>query len=101
MESGSITTKEPDRGIRWRLLALVPIVLIVACVSIFASAGGSLVDLVGRNPPPPDEVDIRRVEFKPGEIRVHVRNPQPDDLTIAVVTVVRDVSFAEAFARDE
>jgi zinc transporter ZupT len=87
MESGSITTKEPDRGIRWRLLALIPIVLIVACVSIFATAGGSLVDLVGRNPPPPDEVDIRRVEFKPGEILVHVRNPQPDDLTIAVVTV--------------
>ena len=54
-------------------------------VSIFASAGGSLVDLVGTNPPPADEFDIRRVEFKPGEIRVHVRNPQPDDLTIAVV----------------
>ena len=65
---------------RWRLWALVPIVLIVAVVSIFASAGGSLVDLVGTNPPPADQFDIQRVEFKPGEIRIHVRNPQPDDL---------------------
>ena len=72
---------------RWRLWALVPIVLIVAAVSIFASAGDSLVDLVGTNPPPADEFDIRRVEFKPGEIRVEVRNPQPDDLTIAVVAI--------------
>ncbi len=74
-------------GARWRLWALVPILALVACVSVFATAGGSLVDLVGRNPPPADELDVRRVEFRPGEIRIHVRNPQPDDLTIAVVTV--------------
>ena len=79
---------DPARsGARWRLWALVPIVLLVAVVSIFASAGDSLVDLVGTNPPPADEFDIRRVEFKPGEIRVEVRNPQPDDLTIAVVAI--------------
>ena len=78
---------ERRAGTRWRLWALVPIVLIVAVVSIFASAGGSLVDLVGTNPPAADEFDIQRVEFKPGEIRIHVRNPQPDDLTIAVVAI--------------
>jgi zinc transporter ZupT len=72
---------------RWRLLALVPIVLLVGAVSIFASAGGSLVDLVGRNPPPADEFDIRRVTFKPGEIRIRVTNPQRDELTIGSVTV--------------
>ena len=74
-------------GLRWRLLALVPIVLLVGVVSIFASVGGSFVGLVGKNPPPADELDVRRVEFRPGEIRIHVRNPQRDDLTIAVVTV--------------
>ena len=81
---------DPARGssrIGWRLWALVPIVLLVATVSIFASAGGSLVDLVGTNPPPADEFDIRRVEFKPGEIRIQVRNPQPDELTIALVAI--------------
>jgi zinc transporter ZupT len=90
MESSSVAAEGKGRRNRlgsWRLWALVPIVLIVAVVSIFASAGGSLVDLVGTNPPPADEFDIRRVEFKPGEIRIHVRNPQPEDLTIAVVAV--------------
>jgi zinc transporter, ZIP family len=91
MESGSVAaeTRRGRRlgGTRWRLLALVPIILLVGVVSLFASVGGSFVDLVGSNPPPADEFDVRRVEFKPGEIRIHVRNPQPDDLTIAVVTV--------------
>ena len=51
------------------------------------SSGSSLVELIGTNPPPADEFDIRRVEFSPGEIRITVRNPQPDDLTIANVNV--------------
>ena len=46
-----------------------------------------LVDLIGRNPPPPDAFDVSRVEFHPGEIRIRVRNPQPEELTIASVTV--------------
>ena len=56
-------------------------------VGAFVTSGSSLVDLIGRNPPPADEFDIRRVEFREGEIRIRVRNPQPDDLTIASVTV--------------
>ena len=79
--------ERPPREIKWRIWALVPIILLVAAVSIFASTGGSLIDLVGTNPPPADEFDIRRVEFKPGEIRVRVTNPQRDELTIASVTV--------------
>ncbi|MFN2468995.1 MAG: ZIP family metal transporter [Gaiellaceae bacterium] len=72
---------------RWRLLALVPIVLLIGAVSLFASAGDSLLDLVGRNPPPADEFDIRRVTFEPGKIRIRVTNPQREDLTIGLVTV--------------
>jgi zinc transporter ZupT len=91
MESSSITpeaeVQEPQREIRWRIWALVPIILLIAAVSIFGATGSSLVDLVGNNPPPADEFDIRRVEFKPGEIRVTVTNPQRDELTIASVTV--------------
>ena len=74
-------------GARFRLLALVPIVLLVGIVSLFAASGSSLTELVGENPPPADEFDIRRVEFREGEIRIKVRNPQRDDLTIALVTV--------------
>jgi zinc transporter ZupT len=72
---------------RSRLWALVPILLLVAVVSLFSARGDSLLDLVGENPPPPDEFDVRRVQLSPGEIRVRVTNPQRDDLTIATVTV--------------
>jgi zinc transporter ZupT len=65
----------------------VPLVLLVGVVALFTAAGGSLTGLVGDNPPPPDEFDIRRVEFHPGEIRIRVTNPQRDDLTIGSVTV--------------
>jgi zinc transporter ZupT len=71
----------------WRLWALVPIVLLALAVAIVVSQGDRLVDLVGGSPPPADELDVRRVELRQGEIRVLVRNPQRDDLTIASVTV--------------
>jgi zinc transporter ZupT len=84
VEAGSVAKQG---GLRWRLWALVPILVLVGIVSAFAATGNSIVDLVGKNPPPADEFDITRVEFKPDEIRINVRNPQPDDLTIAAVTV--------------
>jgi zinc transporter ZupT len=71
----------------WRLWAVVPVLLLALAVGAVVTSGSSLVDLVGTNPPPADEFDIRRVEFRPGEIRIVVRNPQPDDLTIANVNV--------------
>ena len=77
----------PRPSVAWRLWALAPILLLALVVGAFFAGGSSLVDLVGRNPPAADEFDIRRVEFRPGEIRVLVRNPQPDELTIASVTV--------------
>jgi ZIP family zinc transporter len=79
-------TDAPD-GRLWRVWALVPVVLLAVVVGLFVSSGSSLVDLIGRNPPPADEFDVRRVEFKPGEIRIRVTNPQRDELTIASVTV--------------
>jgi zinc transporter ZupT len=71
----------------WRLWAVVPVLLLTLAVGAVVTSGSSLVDLVGTNPPPADEFDIRRVELEPGTIRIVVRNPQPDDLTIASVTV--------------
>jgi zinc transporter ZupT len=71
----------------WRLWALLPLLLLVGAVAIFAANGNSLLDLVGRAPPPADQFDIRRVEFKPGEIRIRVTNPQRQELTIASATV--------------
>jgi zinc transporter, ZIP family len=71
----------------WRLWALGPILVLAVVVGLFASTGSSLIALIGKNPPPADEFDIRRVEFRPGEVRITVTNPQRQGLTIASVTV--------------
>jgi ZIP family zinc transporter len=71
----------------WRLWALVPLLLLAIAVGAVVTSGSSLTSLVGTNPPSPDEFDVRRVEFRPGRIKVLVRNPQRDELTIAGVTV--------------
>jgi zinc transporter ZupT len=87
MEAKSVAEGMRGALAGWRLWALIPILLLVGAVSLFAAQGGSLLELVGRNPPPPDEFDVRRVEFHPGEIRIRVTNPQRDELTIAMVMV--------------
>jgi zinc transporter, ZIP family len=89
MEARSIAEDTQRRGdaTRWRLWALVPILLLVAVVALFSARGGSVLELVGQSPPPADEFDIRRVELSPGEVRIRVTNPQREDLTIATVTV--------------
>ena len=85
MESGSLAAR--FSGAHWRLWALLPIIALVGAIAIFVSTGNSLLDLVGQNPPPRDELDVRRVEFRPGQIKVKVTNPQREDITIATVTV--------------
>lgn len=84
MEAGSSAV---GRGVAWRLWGVVPILLLAVVVGAFATTGDRLLELVGQSPPPADELDIRRVEFRPGEIRVLVRNPQREPITIAVATV--------------
>jgi len=83
MEAGSATSG----GTGWRLWAVVPIVLLAGLVGLVGVVGDRLLDLVGDSAPAADALDIRRVEFRPGEIRVLVRNPQRDPITIAVATV--------------
>ena len=85
MESSSFAAR--FGGAHWRLWALVPIAALVGAVALFVSTGGSLLELVGQSPPPRDELDVRRVEFRPGEISVRVTNPQREKITIASVTV--------------
>jgi zinc transporter, ZIP family len=70
-----------------RLWALGPVLLLAVVVGAFATSGSSLVGLIGQNPPPADEFDVRRVALSPGEVRITVRNPQRESLTIASITV--------------
>ena len=83
MEAGSAV----GGSVGWRLWAFVPVVLLALAVAVVIAQGDRVVDLLGGTPPPADEFDVRRVELREGEIRVQVRNPQRDDLTIASVTV--------------
>lgn len=85
MEVGSAASGQSR--LNWRLWAVVPVLLLALAVGAVVTAGSSLVGLVGSNPPPLDQFDVRRVEFTPGEIRIVVRNPQRDALTIANVNV--------------
>ena len=89
MSTEPVARPQPGPSASWglRLLVLVPIILLVGIAAAFVQSGGSITGLVGSSPPPADAFDVRRVEFSPGEIRVLVRNPQPEDLTVAVVTV--------------
>ena len=86
MSTEPVAPPRSRRGAR-ACCVLVPIVLLSASPRRSCQSGGSITGLVGSSPPPADAFDVRRVEFSPGEIRVLVRNPQPEDLTIAVVTV--------------
>jgi zinc transporter, ZIP family len=80
-------TAERRLELGWRLWALVPVVLLAVAVGGYVASGTSIASLIGTNPPPADEFEIRRVQFEPGEIRIRVTNPQPEELTIASVTV--------------
>jgi zinc transporter, ZIP family len=84
VEAGSAPTRA---RLGWRLWAVVPVLLLAIAVGLVVTSSSSLVGLVGSNPPPADRFDIPRVAFAPGEIKITVRNPQPDDLTIANVNV--------------
>jgi len=84
VEAGSATV---GRGLAWRAWTIVPILLLAVVVGAFSAAGSRILDLVGQSPPAADALDLRRVELRPGEIRIHVRNPQRDPITIAVATV--------------
>ncbi len=77
-------TRSVVEGRAW---ALVPVLLLALAVALVVSQGDRVVELVGGKPPPADVFDLRRVQLRPGEIRVEVRNPQRDNLTIASVTV--------------
>jgi len=73
--------------LRWRLWAVVPVIVLIAIVFGTLSSGNSIVGLIGHAPPPADEFSVRKVEFAPGEITIHVTNPQREDLTPAQVTI--------------
>ena len=79
VETGA-TRKVPS----W-VLALVPLLLILAAVGAFAGLGGP--GLGERRGPPVEELSFERTKLSPGTIELTVRNDGPDAVTIAQVIV--------------
>ncbi len=69
------------------LLALLPLALLAAMVYLFTAFGSGL---IGTTSIPPDalgKIEVERMSFYPGEIRVQVVNTGPAELSLAQVTV--------------
>src|SRR5215207_8126157 len=67
------------------LLGLVPLLLIVAALGVFAALDGP--GLGGRVGPPVEELAVERTELHPGVIELTVRNDGPDEVSVAQAMV--------------
>lgn len=83
MEAATVEQKLPSRV----LLGVLPLILLAIALLVFTATDSKLFGLIGDNPPPPDEVSVSRVDFKPNRIEVRISNPQPEPITIAVASV--------------
>ena len=72
------------KGVRALVAALLPLVLLGAMIAWFTGGGNRLFAL---RPAPIEKLAFERIEFKPQEIVVHVRNEGPEPLTIGQVLV--------------
>jgi zinc transporter, ZIP family len=79
------------------LLGLVPLLLIVAAIGIFAALDGP--GLGERRGPPAEELTVERTMLQPGTIELTVRNDGPDAVSIAQAQV--NDAFVQFTGADE
>jgi ZIP family zinc transporter len=84
MEAAGRTPPLLERLPVWALL-LVPLLLILAAIGLFAGLGGPGVS--ERRGPPIEELAVERTVLSPGEIQLSVRNTGPDAVQVAQVAV--------------
>ena len=82
---GRAATFEELRSIPAWILGLVPLLLIVAAVGLFALLDGP--GLGERRGPPVEELAVERTRLTPGVIELTVRNDGPDEVSIAQAVV--------------
>ena len=89
MEAGIPTAdvaREPaGRGLPSWVLGLVPLLLIIAALGMFAALGGP--GLGERRGPPSEQLAVERTNLVPGSIELTVRNDGPDPVSVAQVIV--------------
>ncbi len=93
---GRAATVQKQRSIPAWILGLIPLLLIVAAVGVFALLDGP--GLGERRGPPVEELAVERTRLTPGVIELTVRNDGPDDVRIAQA-VVND-AFAQFSGAD-
>ena len=74
------------------LSAIAPLVLLAGLIWWFFHGGSRLVE---RPVPPIEEISIRRVELKPGEFKLTIRNTGPMPVEMTLVTVDEAIWKAE------
>jgi ZIP family zinc transporter len=79
------------------LLGLVPLLLIVAAIGVFAALDGP--GLGERRGPPAEELAVERTMLQPGTIELTVRNDGPDAVSIAQAQV--NDAFVQFTGADE
>ena len=83
MDATSRISLRPSR-LLGLLSAIAPLVLLAGLIWWFFHGGSRLIE---RTVPPVEEISIRRVELKPGEFKLTIRNtgPMPVDMTLVTV----------------
>jgi zinc transporter, ZIP family len=74
------------------LSAISPLVLLAGLIWWFFHGGSQLIE---RPVPPIEEISVRRVELKPGEIKLTIRNTGPMPVEMTLVTVDEAIWKAE------
>jgi zinc transporter, ZIP family len=98
MEGRAATERDlRSDGIPAWLLGLVPLVLIVAAIGVFAALGGP--GLGERRGPPAEELAVEKTVLEPGAIELTVRNDGPDAVSIAQAQV--NDAFVQFTGADE
>ena len=89
MEARTATDRElqPDRagGLPGWLLGVVPLLLILAAVGLFAALGAP--GLGERRGPPTEELAVEKTVLRPGTIELTVRNDGPDAVSVSQAQV--------------
>ena len=86
MEGRAATDRDVrDGGVPAWLLGLVPLLLIIAAIGVFAALDGP--GLAERRGPPAEELAVEKTVLEPGAIELTVRNDGPDAVSIAQAQV--------------
>ena len=98
MEGRAATDRDlRSDGIPAWLLGLVPLLLIVAAIGVFAVLDGP--GLGERRGPPAEELAVEKTVLEPGAIEMTVRNDGPDAVSIAQAQV--NDAFVQFTGADE